>query len=1169
MALDGNGNYMKNIGNRLPISEVLYDSEYSQFLEYCRLYHISFIDELKPYDYVAYRILYKVDAEFARIIRSKIDAIKSDLPVPDSSPSSTDSPVATLNDQDVVSTPISDESPKFSWKEMVQFAADAHMNTLLDDLEIPTRIRHRLMSIGVTTIGKMLLMKPEELHSIDFLGKYSIDIILAVSENLVKEYNYQFGRISDHSLNSGKVDEPAPNTKEEAPISIEKQSNDHQFIENSINKDVIAFVAQNYIDIDLDTMQLSIRTRHRLEYAGLNTVGKVFLATDEQLLSIKHFGNLSLQEIQDAKSRFLENYCYQQEELNNISVKIERDNKSTESGYLKRLSSQFRLYIEDVLLKELEQENEFSFTFPESQIIKKVKESIEVLGLDLFTQLYKDPEQTQSLIQVLQTLNHQQKIQNDLIELFTAIPESRREKKLRPFIKLFSRTYKTIEEELLQAFIGSETINDIQTQISSFTEDRIYKTIKHFLEWLSTDILDFIESVIADIAKTDREREVLTRRAHGDTLESISEILGVTRERIRQIEVKVFRNLKTQKLFSIILFAVSAELNGEIIIAYDDLQKVIPEPEILWYLLKKQLSGEFVFDKNINCFYMPSEVDVNSVYDLISNLPEHITESKREILLTDIEKNNNIPRKYLELAFEKYYQQTGNIWHTGKMSRGYMYSFVIDKYFPNGIRIYDMGEIVRFKKYLQEEFGDIGFSESDHAIWGIIQRTCVLYDRGVYIHPSKVPISTELVTRIEKYFIKSGRTSMTYHELFDKFADELLKQANITNRYALQGALRDLWCEKYECYRDGISTKEGYKITQEIEAYIRKNSPVSKEMLKSAFSGITDAMLMQNIARLPSVILTENSTFIHSKRLKFTADDYSIIKIIRENTNVCPITASKLLGILYSTHSDFLFRNNISTPNTLFGILQFMFWNEFSFSRPYISSLNTDSVSKREIILSLLEERDSIDIADLVILCEENHISYQSPSLLIRSLNNDFFRIDENTLVSNTCFFITDTKIYQIKCLLADAIGSKDYLILNAIDNFIFYPDLGYPWTHYLLRSILDKYLADDFKIIDNPTSRNVSSSFIIDVRLGIDNYEDLIRTVIRTEHLRQSFKDIENVLLWLAKEGFLAEKAVSLKNGSDLFNSTSIQLEKRNIPKFIIDRSYIYVDEYGKLCIL
>lgn len=1099
MASNENGKYMKNIENRLPISQYFNNPEYSQFQEYCANSNIFFIDELQPYDYFAFRSQYKVDNEFARIIRSKVEALKSNLPIP---ASSTASPAFILCNQEFESLSVHDEKVNLSWEQMVQVAADANMNAPLDDLDIPKRISNKLKSVGISTIGKLLLTKYEKLQYLGHIGPKALEIIRAVITDVV--LNSVNPSMQDFN-NTSTI-----NLQNSSPLQgQEEKQTTHTLIDDAEELAKLS-VIRDFSDQHIDSLELPIRAYNSLMRAGYSTIGKVFSATEEELLKIRNLGMSTIQCIQVSKKRFFEEHSgwsqSQRTKQNNLSSQVEDSIKSTQ-----RISNS-----------------------PNRQSNDK---------------------------------NTDNKI--ELLKLFGLIPKSQLCKELYPFIKLYAITYGINETALADVFSNCEKINDIQKNLSLIGTKEQQNLFKNFLEWLTSNCASKNANlIVTEINENSRVRQILARRARGETLESISQNFGVTRERIRQIESKVLQKQHIRRSLQFLLYEVSAELNRETIITFDDFQKVIADPDLLWYLLRKKKVEGIKFDKNIECFCLNSNFNPKPIYDSLFSLPKFVDDSKRENLLIGIAKKNNAPQKYVELAFAQIYSHAGNFNYQGKMNRGSMYSFIVNHYFPNGIQIYDANEMARFKKYLREEFGNINCSENDRAFWGIIQRTCILYDRGVYIHPSKVIISEELVNRIETYFVESGRTSMAYHELFDRFADELLTQANISNRYALQGVLRDRWGEKYEFFRDGISTKEGYKVTQEIESYIRSNSPVSKDMLRSTFSGITEAMLMQNIARIPSVILGDTATFIHSDQLNLTDNDYSIRNVIKTLTEDSPVTASKLLEALYHSHSDFLFRNDISTPNLLFGVLQYMFSDEFSFSRPYISSLNIENISKREVILSLLDGQESIDIADLVTLCEENHVSYQSTTLLISSMDDAFLRVDENTLISITCVPITDEKLDQIKNLLTDAIGAKGYLIIKAIDNYIFYPDLVYPWTPYLLCSIIDKYLADNFRLINNPTNRNISSDFIVDTRVGIDSYEDLVRSAIRTEHRREPFKDLANIVLWLVNEGFLAEKAVILKEDHDLFNSTSIRLVNRNIPKFITDNSFLYVDNFGNLIV-
>lgn len=67
----------------------------------------------------------------------------------------------------------------------------------------------------------------------------------------------------------------------------------------------------------------------------------------------------------------------------------------------------------------------------------------------------------------------------------------------------------------------------------------------------AADIADILESAVKDILKTidqEREREIITRRfglfERKETLEQIGELLGITRERVRQLEKAILIRLK-------------------------------------------------------------------------------------------------------------------------------------------------------------------------------------------------------------------------------------------------------------------------------------------------------------------------------------------------------------------------------------------------------------------------------------------------------------------------------------------------------------------------------------------------------------------------------------------------------------------------------------------------
>ena len=71
-------------------------------------------------------------------------------------------------------------------------------------------------------------------------------------------------------------------------------------------------------------------------------------------------------------------------------------------------------------------------------------------------------------------------------------------------------------------------------------------------ETTGTPAVEIIKTAIEDILKTidqEREREIITRRfglyERRETLEQIGELLGITRERVRQLEKAILARLKT------------------------------------------------------------------------------------------------------------------------------------------------------------------------------------------------------------------------------------------------------------------------------------------------------------------------------------------------------------------------------------------------------------------------------------------------------------------------------------------------------------------------------------------------------------------------------------------------------------------------------------------------
>lgn len=940
--------------NRILIADVFSDAEFVSFREYCTACAITFIDELSPLDYAAFRAQNNLDIEFIKAIRSRVEEILS-AHNPDLLATETSSTYG--DDRTVVSQVIRSPVEDY-WDVAVAIVANEYINIPLNQLKLPARIYHRLMRGGIDTIGKLLLATDELLLEMDQFGSVSLNKIHSISEQLVLSFiaNPSFQNNSQLLTN---LNDPIAEKNNVTNVTVEQRT----------------------------------------------------LGNNEQTLM-----NLLLSGASPS---------------NTLNMYSDRNPK----------------------------------------LCQRVNMAISEIGLELCQKAYYEPKYVIPIITAFQTYIIWQENIDRIKRLISHIPEIRRNKLLDPYIHLYTQIHKTIDtNELKNIFDGCITISDIDNIIDSLPDHKCRHIAEEFLNWLGFDLSGIIEEVLAKTIKTDRDNLILSKRCDGETLEEISVYFDVTRERIRQIEGQIFNRFRLVNEFSKhFLLLISAELNGAVLFSSDEIIRLIPRSEILLSILRKNPDSNFTYDKHTDCFYLPNVVNISIVDKLLYSLPDMIGESCRETILIQINQQTDIPIKYLEILFIKTFTRIGNMWCKGRVTRAAIYDYILRKHYPNGIRIYDANEIDRFRLYIQEIFGNVQISESDRAIWSRLQSIGILYDRGTYIHPSYVTIPEELLARIEQYFRQSNRIAMAFHELYYKFAEELLLKANIKNRYQLQGVLNYYWGKRYFLNRDYVSIQNDVDIADEIDSFIQARSPISKDELSAVFAGITEAMFMQIIMRLSNIIPLDNSMYMHADHLNLIEDDYKIEEIIDKNITISPVSAKKMLEILSLTHIDFLIRNNIVTHYKLFSVLRFMFRDKFVFTRPYIAPLGTRDVSAQKVLLKLLEGQKRLDVFDLILLCEENHLHFLNSNIMLRSLQDEYIRVDANTLIAIELIDMTDEQCEKIRELISESLQQKGYLSLKTIDNFIFYPDIGLKWTPLLLRSIVERYFSDSFTVIDIP----------------------------------------------------------------------------------------------------
>lgn len=139
----------------------------------------------------------------------------------------------------------------------------------ITDFELSVRSRNCLKKMGIKTLGDLTKVTEAELLSYKNFGETSLNEIKAI--------------LASKNLRLGQALEEKAKRSQEA----EKLGKDIPILEKPI-----------------DILQLSARSRGCLEKLGIKTIGELINKSSEELMSVKNFGQISLNEIKEKLASF-------------------------------------------------------------------------------------------------------------------------------------------------------------------------------------------------------------------------------------------------------------------------------------------------------------------------------------------------------------------------------------------------------------------------------------------------------------------------------------------------------------------------------------------------------------------------------------------------------------------------------------------------------------------------------------------------------------------------------------------------------------------------------------------------------------------------------------------------------------------------------------------------
>lgn len=856
--------------------------------------------------------------------------------------------------------------------------------------------------------------------------------------------------------------------------------------------EIYGIAVNEYMNTPITALPLSVRVINRFTINGITTAAALFESTPGRLTNIKGFGRSCLDEV-NAYCKTLQTTAWSTSNLLRGNSKI---------------SACFKVYAEQIALGDFSSLEQADMSEDERLYAEILKGAYDTLGEKMVFACITSPEHVLPIIDMLATFQEKEKPYQEIRELFWQIPLHRRNKKVAWYIKAF--TINDEERQKIQLFCDSETTTIAEFAASITTDnEHVFLLAKRFLKWCTFDLTEEINQLLENLYVNDRARVVIELRATGKTLEQAGNVLGVTRERVRQIEMKVKRVFARLHSKVRIVSKIAAERNGDTVLSPIEISRFCDNSSAeLLYLLQSYEGTNYTYDKQLDVFILGDDSLPARVETFLDTLPNIVTAEQFEQMASVAEEDECIPKEMFAKAFCESYHQTGLVYHRSRLSLATIYQDILNRHFPNGMHVYNTLDIAEFRGYVKTYYGDVRLPENDRALIARISGVGILCGRGRYRAKKKQYMPKELLNRIYEYMMNNDSPVFLIGTLFNIFEDELLA-VGVDNRYYLQGVLHEVFADKFTFRRDYISKDANVtSVYTAIVNFIKKAKyPVSKQQIQNEFPGITDIVIA--LAVSDPEVLNYFGEYLHASNLYVTDVErqylYDVVsRIVSDDMSH---HVKDFYEVINREKTEILTRNAILYPFAAYSLLEYLFREQFQFLRPYIASMGTEIGRAGERLKELIYSTDRIAIADIRDFAKENRFQIQSMIDYANACNDEFLLIDRDTLMRIDKIEITETMAKQIEDCVAQV--ATQTMPIYQLPVWGALPALSVPWTDWLLYSVLNKWAT---KISVGTSSNQMKMAVPLVALAGELNTTELGDTAMVGSAAAIKFDDLDNI---------------------------------------------------------
>lgn len=1158
--------------------------EYQDFLEFCSNWGKTYSDELSASDFVAFRVQYGKSRDYVERIKIILkNGVSENGSVTDSNLGNNgdlDNTILTSFEERRSKQPVSiDTSFCSDQDENIQVeAADAAVVDGIDDNKFESE------NDEPTNNGTDIAEKTSEQEPPIWVNNTNLPLSFLLNVEICKP----FYRIS--------VDELPINLRmrryfksvgiftiaDVLNSSISKMFSDVNFSQNDIENTLRIlkdFVKQEHYCIKYFMMQsayplstvFDIVDTGDYEYIEIESVGFNFrfwkALCEHKIKSIQELLDLTISEMLSWKNLGRTSI---EENINKLFEFIRNNDRKIITIKWSVATKEKRLAVARMVeFVKSDQEPDLSLlSAQEIEVYSQIKHAFDECGREFYDAVCDAPQYFNVLAQAF---GHFAEEQFEIINKENAIDAivlNMSNEILNASAKLMSRAYYMMHHNPISQFWESlpddclikDLIGEIHSKLKTVSElSHIYK----FLEWLNNLNLELVldDIFLRDTLESGRNKVddpikdkylyAIELRAAGETLESIGAKLGTTRERVRQIERRFTHvyAVRYKNSFYDTLAIIHALRGGDKVLKYDEVSELVGDryTKLLWLLLSKGLldNNTYRYFKKYNSVVFTSDIneEAEKMEAAFEAMPDFFLLDQYNSIIDSIVEQNALHRELFEMFIGDRFQLNGIVYSKHTPTVIFMVGYVLKERYINGYKIAVSEESSRFRDYLMEVFGEKG-KKSARAIDAVVGQIGVLIDRGKYIHTDYVSVDQWIIDEINSYIQSNAKSVIPFSEVFDALKD-VLAGTIITNRYILQGVLKK-YGSPFTFARDYITKERGKSLTDEFEDFANGIGEFTKEDFFAAFPALTETNLAMLIGRSKNVFYIDNGMYMHSSLLQLDEVDYDEIrKYLQKACSENPINSRTLFDEFSYRFIDFIDRNDIGNHGKLFGILNYMFSDEFNFSRPYVAKMGTGQITNKAALIKYIGDVDSLSIEEAVDICVSNGIRSHSVWNIMHMLSPEYIRINKDKLLKFSLTGITDQVIKEVVRIINEELALKGYLSSALMNDFLFYPQINVSWNPYLVEAVVD-LVGDQIGCINIAMSSYESCTHIfVSKKYAGMEYQQFILDLLDEAFFKGSFTNKCEMREWLYDLGLITTTG---------------------LPKFLEENKYYYMDGNGHL---